>query len=121
MTSKAEVPNFLVPRRPDVTLAQAGLPDFRGKGRVPGLRREEVAMLAGVVWTPRYAPESVLYALARTQVPNDVEHEYLMRLARPASLAAGQKTPSGVRTCRRGRPRTPNRPQNSPPSCRWRS
>jgi transcriptional regulator with XRE-family HTH domain len=48
MSTRDEVREFLISRRGRVTTAQAGLPDFGGERRVPGLRREEVAMLAGV-------------------------------------------------------------------------
>lgn len=47
MDSKAEIRDFLVSRRAKITPQQAGLPAY-GKRRVPGLRREEVAALAGV-------------------------------------------------------------------------
>ena len=48
MASKEEIRDFLVSRRANVTIEQAGLPDFGSERRVPGLRREEVAELAGV-------------------------------------------------------------------------
>lgn len=48
MSTKDEVREFLISRRAHVTPEQAGLPDYGGERRVPGLRREEVAMLAGV-------------------------------------------------------------------------
>ena len=40
--------DFLVPRRARITPEQAGLPAYGGNRRVAGLRREEVAILAGV-------------------------------------------------------------------------
>jgi hypothetical protein len=43
-----EVRDFLVSRRARITPGQAGLPACGGNRRVPGLRREEVALLAGV-------------------------------------------------------------------------
>ncbi|MEU4550355.1 helix-turn-helix domain-containing protein [Nonomuraea dietziae] len=93
MSRKDEVREFLISRRAHVTPEQAGLPDFGGERRVPGLRREEVAMLAGVsvdYYTQlergkiRGASESVLNAIARALQLNDVEREYLFGLARPA-------------------------------------
>jgi transcriptional regulator with XRE-family HTH domain len=49
MTSnRAEVRDFLVTRRAKITPEQAGLQFYGRNRRVPGLRREEVAMLAGV-------------------------------------------------------------------------
>ena len=48
MDNRNEVREFLASRRAKVTPDQAGLPRFGGQRRVPGLRRGEVAMLAGV-------------------------------------------------------------------------
>jgi hypothetical protein len=45
---KSEMSEFLTSRRAKVTPNQAGLPIYGGNRRVPGLRREEVALLAGV-------------------------------------------------------------------------
>ena len=46
--NRADVRDFLVTRRGRITPQQAGLQFYGGHRRVPGLRREEVAMLAGV-------------------------------------------------------------------------
>ena len=46
--NRNEVRDFLVSRRARITPERAGLPAYGGNRRVPGLRREEVAMLAGV-------------------------------------------------------------------------
>ena len=46
--AKNEIREFLTSRRARITPEEAGLPVFAGNRRVPGLRREEVAMLAGV-------------------------------------------------------------------------
>ena len=48
MSNRSEVREFLAARRARITPAQAGLPSWGGTRRVPGLRREEVALLAGV-------------------------------------------------------------------------
>jgi len=48
MDNRSEVRDFLTSRRARVTPEQAGLPSFGGQRRVKGLRREEVATLAGV-------------------------------------------------------------------------
>jgi len=45
--TKKEIQDFLTSRRARITPEQAGLVSF-GSRRVPGLRREEVAVLAGV-------------------------------------------------------------------------
>ena len=48
VTTKDDIREFLISRRANVTPAQAGIHGFGGERRVPGLRREEVAELAGV-------------------------------------------------------------------------
>jgi transcriptional regulator with XRE-family HTH domain len=100
VTSKDDIREFLVSRRANVTPAQAGIRDFGGERRVPGLRREEVAELAGVsldYYTRlergniRGASESVLNAIARALQLNDVERAHLFDLARaPTPTSADQ-------------------------------
>jgi transcriptional regulator with XRE-family HTH domain len=91
MSSKDEARDFLVSRRAQITPADAGVPDYGDERRVPGLRREEVAELAGVSvgYYTRLergeiggASESVLEAVARALRLNDVEREHLLDLAR---------------------------------------
>lgn len=102
MSRKDDVREFLISRRAHVTPEQAGLPDFGGERRVPGLRREEVAMLAGVsldYYTQlergniRGASASVLNAIARALRLDDVERRHLFDLARdtPARSARTRK------------------------------
>ena len=45
---RGEVREFLTTRRAKVTPEQAGLPRYAGRRRVAGLRRDEVAQLAGI-------------------------------------------------------------------------
>jgi transcriptional regulator with XRE-family HTH domain len=45
---RAEIRQFLTTRRAKLTPEQASLPHYGGNRRVPGLRREEVALLAGI-------------------------------------------------------------------------
>src|SRR5207248_1002177 len=45
---RGEVREFLTTRRAKVTPEQAGLPRYGGRRRVTGLRRDEVAQLAGI-------------------------------------------------------------------------
>jgi transcriptional regulator with XRE-family HTH domain len=105
MSLRDEVREFLISRRAHVTPEQAGLPDFGGERRVPGLRREEVAMLAGVsldYYTRlergniRGASESVLNAIARALQLDDVERAHLFDLARttPVKSAARSRKPA---------------------------
>ena len=107
MSRKDDVREFLISRRANITPAQAGLPDFGEQRRVPGLRREEVASLAGVsldYYTQlerghiRGASESVLNAIARALQLDEVEREYLFDLARPMS------TPPAGQSARRAKP-----------------
>ena len=111
MAGKDEVREFLISRRAKVTPEQAGIPDFGGERRVPGLRREEVAMLANVSldYYTRLergniggASESVLNAIARALRLDDVEREHLFDLARatlnaPASRSGQSAAPCSVR------------------------
>src|SRR3978361_1066744 len=46
--NRDDIVQFLPSRRARITPEQAGLPDFGGSRRVAGLRRAEVAMIAGV-------------------------------------------------------------------------
>lgn len=87
---QSEIREFLSSRRARLTPEQAGLPAYGGNRRVAGLRREEVAMLAGVsvdyyVRLERGnlagASESVLDALARTLQLDEAERQYLFDLA----------------------------------------
>jgi len=88
---KNEIRDFLTSRRARITPQQAGLPVFGGTRRVPGLRREEAAMLAGVsvdYYTKmergdlRGVSEGVLEALARGLRLDDAERAHLLDLGR---------------------------------------
>jgi transcriptional regulator with XRE-family HTH domain len=94
----------LTSRRAKITPDQVGLASY-GSRRVPGLRREEVAVLAGVS-APYYTriergdlkgvSDSVLEAVARALQLDDVERAYLCDLARalrPSSPPARKRTP----------------------------
>ena len=92
--ARAEVKDFLTTRRAKITPQMAGLPVVGGNRRVPGLRREEVAMLAGVSvdYYTRLergrvagASEEVLEALASALQLDDAERRHLFDLARTAA------------------------------------
>jgi PAS domain-containing protein len=109
VSSKDDVREFLISRRANVAPAQVGLPDFGGERRVPGLRREEVALLAGVsvdYYTRlergkiRGASPSVLDAIARALRLNDAEREYLFELADATPAAARRARTPAERTVR---------------------
>jgi transcriptional regulator with XRE-family HTH domain len=97
MPNRHEVRDFLVSRRAKVTPDQAGLPAYGGgHRRVPGLRREEVALLAGVsidyyVRLERGnlagVSESVLDGLATALQLDEAERGHLHDLARAANLS----------------------------------
>lgn len=94
MDTKQEIREFLTSRRALITPDQVGLTSY-GPRRVPGLRREEVAVLAGVS-VPYYtrlergdmngASESVLGALAGALQLDDAERAHLLDLARAAHV-----------------------------------
>ncbi|MBR8638247.1 helix-turn-helix domain-containing protein [Streptomyces tuirus] len=96
--SRADIRDFLATRRAKLTPEQVGLPSS-GRRRVPGLRREEVAVLAGVSteWYTRLekghisgVSEDVLHAVAQALRLDEDERTYLFDLARatrPATRA----------------------------------
>jgi transcriptional regulator with XRE-family HTH domain len=99
--ARAEIRDFLTSRRARMTPKQAGLPDYGGRRRVPGLRRGELATLAGI--SVEYltqlergnvagASESVLEALARALQLDEAERMHLFDLAR---TGAGSRRSSG--------------------------
>jgi transcriptional regulator with XRE-family HTH domain len=87
---QTEIGAFLQTRRARIAPGDVGLPDGFSRRRVPGLRREEVALLAGV--SPDYyvrleqgrtahVSDQVLDAVARALGLTDVEAEHLRNLA----------------------------------------
>jgi transcriptional regulator with XRE-family HTH domain len=95
--NRAEVKAFLSSRRAKITPEQAGLHSYNRNRRVPGLRRSEVADLAGV--SVEYysqlergnlsgVSDSVLDALARALQLDEAERAHLGDLARTAGPAA---------------------------------
>jgi transcriptional regulator with XRE-family HTH domain len=90
MDHQAEIRDFLSTRRARISPERAGLPAYGGNRRVKGLRREEVAMLAGVsvdyyVRMERGnlsgASDSVLEGIARALQLDDAERDHLFDLA----------------------------------------
>ncbi len=99
MELKTEIREFLASRRGNVTPDQAGLVAY-GARRVPGLRRSEVANLAGV--SVEYytriergnlsgVSENVLEALAGALKLDDAERAHLFDLARASQPAATRR------------------------------
>ncbi|WP_405742099.1 helix-turn-helix transcriptional regulator [Streptomyces sp. NBC_00028] len=102
MEFQQEIRGFLMSRRARITPEQAGLPYVAGHRRVQGLRREEVAMLAGlsVEYYTRMergriggASESVLDAVAGALQLDDDERAHLYDLARNVAPGARRKRP----------------------------
>jgi transcriptional regulator with XRE-family HTH domain len=95
-----EARDFLVSRRAKITPEQAGLRRYGGQRRVPGLRREEVAILAGVS-VDHYTrlekgnlsgvSDSVLDAVAGALQLTEAERIYLFDLARAANAASSRR------------------------------
>ena len=94
MDSRSEIRDFLTTRRARITPERAGLPAYGGTRRVAGLRREEVALLAGVSvdyytrlerGNARGVSDSVLEALARALQLDEAERAHLFDLVHAAS------------------------------------
>jgi transcriptional regulator with XRE-family HTH domain len=95
--TSTELGRFLRARREGVRPQDVGLPPGTGSRRTPGLRREEIATLAGMsieYYTrlergreTRPSP-AVIDALARALLLDDEEHEYLKSLAAQAARRA---------------------------------
>lgn len=97
---RTEIREFLRSRRARITPEIAGLPAYGGKRRVKGLRREEVALLAGVsveyyvrIERGRLAgtSEGVLDALATALQLTEAERDHLFHLARQSGAPGGRQ------------------------------
>ena len=100
---RAELSEFLRTRRARLKPEDVGLPEFGRHRRVPGLRREELAQLAGVSvayytrleqGNGRNVSAEVLNAIARALRLSDAETAHLTHLARPKQ----HKKKAGART-----------------------
>ena len=94
MDARNDIREFLTSRRAKITPEQAGLPAYGRNRRVKGLRREEVAMLAGisVEYYTRLergnaagVSEDVLEGIARALQLDDAERAHLFDLVRAAN------------------------------------
>jgi transcriptional regulator with XRE-family HTH domain len=104
---RAELAEFLRARRDAVTPEQVGLPRGAGQRRTPGLRREEVALLAGVsltwyTWLEQgrriNASPDVLAAIGRALRLDDAGMEHLRALAQPSAtpIAPPREAPTAL-------------------------
>src|SRR5579863_6749257 len=100
MDPRTEIREFLATRRAKITPDQAGMPLYGGRRRVPGLRREEVAMLAGVSvdYYTRLergnltgASVSMLEALTRALQLDEAERSHLFDLARAVQTSTPRR------------------------------
>ena len=100
MDAKNEIREFLTSRRAKITPDQVGLPIYGDNRRVPGLRREEVALLAGVSvdyytrlerGNAAGVSDSVLDALARALQLDEAERSHLIDLARATQPATATR------------------------------
>jgi len=103
-----EISEFLTSRRARITPEQAGLRAFGNRRRVVGLRREEVAMLAGIsveYYTQlergnvKGVSEDVLEAVTRALQLGEIERTHLFDLTRTAKQLPTRRraTPVHVR------------------------
>ncbi|MDP4511502.1 helix-turn-helix transcriptional regulator [Nonomuraea turcica] len=99
---RAELSEFLRSRRARLKPADVGLPDYGRRRRVPGLRREELAQVAGVsasYYTQLEQGNSanvsveILDSIARALRLTETEHAYLTHLAKPTRQRANKPSP----------------------------
>ncbi len=92
--ARRELGEFIRTRRARITPERAGLPNYGGRRRVPGLRREEVALLAGISieyytrierGSVRGVSDEVLDTLAGALQLDSVERAHLLDLVRTAN------------------------------------
>lgn len=97
MDDQAELRGFLTTRRARLTPEEAGITPFPGLRRVPGLRREEVAYLAGIsvdyytrLERGRVAgiSEEILHSVSRALRLDQTEHHHFLSLVKALRPAA---------------------------------
>jgi transcriptional regulator with XRE-family HTH domain len=110
MTTETDIREFLTTRRAKLTPERVGLPTFGRQRRVAGLRREEVALLAGISveyytrlerGNARGVSESVLQAVSTALQLDEAEHAHLIDLCRTANA---EQPPRRVATPQKVRP-----------------
>ena len=113
MAAKDDIREFLTTRRAKLTPEQAGLPVYGANRRVTGLRREEVALLAGISveyytrlerGTVGSVSDSVLDGIVHALQLDDAERDHLYRLVRTAGTPSSRRAPRRNPTKTRVRP-----------------
>jgi transcriptional regulator with XRE-family HTH domain len=106
MNAKSPLGDFLQTRRSQLSPEDVGVPTYGERRRVPGLRREELAMLAGVSVSyytrleqgqSQSASPEVLDALAKALRLDESERQYLHDLARTSGKHGKAKRPAPER------------------------
>jgi transcriptional regulator with XRE-family HTH domain len=113
MATKDDIREFLTTRRAKLTPEQAGLPVYGVNRRVVGLRREEVALLAGVSveyytrlerGTVGSVSDGVLDGLVHALQLDEAERDHLYRLVRTAATSPGRRASLATPNKKRVRP-----------------
>jgi len=103
MTNADDIREFLATRRARLSPERAGLPTYGRTRRVPGLRREEVALLAGISveyytrlerGNARGVSDDVLESVSRALQLDEAEHAHLLDLVRTANTERPPRKPS---------------------------
>lgn len=106
MTQRTDLGEFLRSRRARLRPEDAGLVDYGDRRRVPGLRREELAQLAGISLAyyvrleqgqSANASDAVLDAIANALQLDDDERAHLFDHARPQGAARRRAKPEQLR------------------------
>ncbi|MEZ0095463.1 helix-turn-helix domain-containing protein [Streptacidiphilus sp. EB129] len=128
MKSKSQLGRFLRVRRPQLQSSDVGLREFDGRRRVPGLRRGELARLAGV--SESYytrleqgqllnASTEVFDALARALRLDAIERRHLYgHCARPTQRRTDGEPHRACALRRAPRPEEPRGPARRPDTAR---
>jgi transcriptional regulator with XRE-family HTH domain len=111
MAASTELGEFLRARRARLRPSEVGLPPGAGPRRTPGLRREELAAIAGLSIDYYIRLEqgketnpstAILNGLARALHLTEEEHEHLYTLANHAARRARPSSPHAIREVRAG-------------------
>lgn len=103
MSNADDIREFLATRRARLTPDLAGLPAYGRTRRVPGLRREEVALLAGISveyytrlerGNARGVSDDVLESVTRALQLDEAEHAHLIDLVRTANTERPPRKPT---------------------------